>query len=228
MQISLHDADNSIAENETTCTNDNSISVDYEEDRETSTSVNQEKTSFKNQISNINDSEEIQDPLNKHRMPITQTCLQSIVPNYPVLVNNNEQSSGNEVYNIAPGENKHPVSFMTDKQCEELAFPALFPKGRYGHTTEREIKLSPVKYFNSRLLHYSGRFATNPEYLFLVQFIIEEKKVSDSINIALKKVQPHSVIATQLRSPNSNFSRPSLFIFETNSSYSTLLAKVYV
>lgn len=117
------------------------------------------------------------------------------------MVNNNyEQSSGNEIYNIAPGENKHPVSFMTDKQCEELAFPVLFPKGRYGYTAEREIMLSPVKYFNARLLHYSGRFATNPEYLFFAQFIIEQKKVSDSINIALKKVHGHSVTAAQLRS----------------------------
>ena len=82
-------------------------------------------------------------------MPINQTCLQSIIPNYPVMVdnNNNEQSSGKEIYSIAPGENKYPVLFMTDKQCEELAFPVLFPKGRYGYTAEREIMLSPVKYF---------------------------------------------------------------------------------
>ena len=41
-------------------------------------------------------------------------------------------------YSVAPGENKHPVSFMMDKQCEELTFPVLFPKGRYGYTTERK------------------------------------------------------------------------------------------
>ena len=85
----------------------------YEEDSENSTPVNPEKTSFKNQTSDLNgssnDSEEIEDPLNEHRMPITETCLQSIIPNYAVVVNNNEQSSGNDVYNIAPGENKRPV-----------------------------------------------------------------------------------------------------------------------
>ena len=56
-----------------------------------------------------------------------------------------------------------------------------------------------VKYFNVRLLNYSRRFATNPEYLFFAQFIIEQKKVSDSINIALKKVHGQSVTASQLR-----------------------------
>ena len=90
-------------------------------------------------------------------MPINQTCLQSIIPNYPVMVDNYEQSLGNEVYNIAPGENKHPVSFMTDKQCEELAFPVLFPKGRFGYRAEREIMLSRVKYFNAQLLQYRSK-----------------------------------------------------------------------
>ena len=119
--------------------------------------------------------------------------------------NNNEQSSGKEIYSIAPGENEHPVSFMTAKQCEELAFPVLFPKGRYGYTAEREIMLSPVKYFYAWLLHYSGKFARNPGYLFFAQFIIEQEKVSDSINIALKKVHGHSVTAAQLRSNPQGF-----------------------
>ena len=37
---------------------------------------------------------------------------------------------------------------MLDKQCEELAFSVLFPKGTvdlYGYTTERKIKLTPTK-----------------------------------------------------------------------------------
>ena len=148
----LHETDNSITVNEATGSKNNSVTDDCVEDTEDSIPVNQEKSSFQNQINDLNDSndnnEEIEDPLNEHRMPINQTCLQSIIPNYPVMVdNNNEQSSGNEIYSIAPGENKHPVSFMTDKQCEELAFPVLFPKGRYGYTAEREIMLSPVKYF---------------------------------------------------------------------------------
>ena len=146
------------------------------------------------------DNEEQDDPLNEFRTPTNETCLQSVIPDYPVTIEENDQVSiGNEIYSIAPGENKHPVSFMTDKQCEELAFPVLFPKGKFGYTTDRDVKLSPVKYFNARLLHYSGRFATNPEYLFFAQFIIEQKKISDSINIALKKVYSQPVSANQLK-----------------------------
>ena len=113
------------------------------------------------------DDEEIEDPLNEYRAPANETCLQSVLPDYPVTVEQHHtRASGSEVYSIAPGANKHPVSFMMDRQCEELAFPVLFPKGQFGYTAERQIKLSPVKYFNARLLHYSARFATNPEYLF--------------------------------------------------------------
>lgn len=121
-----------------------------------------------------NDNEEKDDPLNQFRAPVSETCLQSIIPDYPITIQltTDNNSSGNEVYNIAPGENRHPVSIMTDKHCEELAFPVLFPRGRFGYKTERDIKLSPVKYFNARLLHYSGRFAMNPEYLFFAQFVI--------------------------------------------------------
>ena len=60
----------------------------------------------------------------------SEKCLQSVLPDYPVTVQSSERCSlGNEIYNIAPGENKHPVSLMTDQKCEELAFPFCFHKG---------------------------------------------------------------------------------------------------
>ena len=152
-------------------------------------------------IDTTDDNEEKDDPLNQFRTPTNETCLQSVIPDYPASVEENDQVSlGNEIYNIAPGENRHAVSFMTDKQCEELALPVLLPRGKFGYNADRDVKLSPVKYFNARLLHYSGCFATNPEYLFFAQFIIEQKKISDSINIALKKGYSQPVSANQLRS----------------------------
>ena len=71
--------------------------------------------------------------------------LQAIIPDYPVTTDQQNLSTI-----------QYPVSFMKDKKCEELAFPVLFPKGRYGYTTERKIHLTPTKYFNARLLHHSG------------------------------------------------------------------------
>ena len=157
----------------------------------------------RNDIDQHGQNEEIDDPLNTHRQATSETCLQSLLPDYPAIIDDNDtnRSLGNEVYSIAPGENKHPISIMTDIKCEELAFPVLFPKGQYGYKdVNRNIKLSPVKYFNARLLHYSGQFATNPEYLFFAQFVTEQKKVSDSINIALKKIHGQCVTAAEIRS----------------------------
>ena len=126
--------------------------------------------------------------MNEYRQPTNETCLQSVVPDYPVTIQQDTGncSLGNEVYIQCIYTiyiyiyiyiyNKHPVKIMTDKSCEELAFPVLFPKGRFGYKDNRKIKLSPVKYFNARLLHYSGRFSTNPEYLFFAQFITEQKR----------------------------------------------------
>ena len=53
--------------------------------------------------------EEVEDPLNEHRSPATETCLQSIIPDPPILSDEHtsNNSTGREIYNIAPGENKH-------------------------------------------------------------------------------------------------------------------------
>ena len=87
--------------------------------------------------------EEIEDPLNEHRSPISETCLQSLIPDYPLIEERNENllSVGNEIYNIAPGEKKQPVSLMSEEYCEELAFPTSFPMGRFGFTAQRDKKV---------------------------------------------------------------------------------------
>ena len=127
-------------------------------DNDNHTNKNQMSMSMTSKQHDDDNIEEQDDPLNEHRQAPIETCLQSVLPDYPVTIAQNSKNSlGSEVYNIAPGENKHPLSLMMDKKCEELAFPALFPKGRFGFTHEQTIKMSPVKYFNARLLHYSGR-----------------------------------------------------------------------
>ena len=50
--------------------------------------------------------EETEDPLDEFRTPTTETCLQSILPDYPVHLQckGTLDSAGNEVFNIAPGK----------------------------------------------------------------------------------------------------------------------------
>ena len=80
----------------------------------------------------------------------------SSVANETCLVFLNPQTSvDNDCINIAPGEGKQPKSTLNDQFCEELAFPYLFPAGKFGYRVKRDVKLSPAKQFNQRLLHYS-------------------------------------------------------------------------
>ena len=88
---------------------------------------------------------------------------------------------------IAPGEGKKPLSLYSDKNNEELAFPTLFPNGRFGWEYKRDQKLSLKKYFNSRLLNVDGRFSQSTEYLFYAQYRCEAEDVGNSLSIALRK-----------------------------------------
>lgn len=67
----------------------------------------------------------------------------------------NIYSEDHGILDIAPCENKLPESFFQDDFCEEQAFPYLLPKGKFGYKVGRPIQLSPVKYFNQRLLNYT-------------------------------------------------------------------------
>ena len=93
-----------------------------------------------------------------------------------------------EEISIAPGRGKEPTSILNDKYCEELAFPCLFPKGKFDYKVEQKIKLSPVKYFNHCLLNYAQIFASDPDYIFFELSVTQQLKLQSQINIDMKKV----------------------------------------
>ena len=95
---------------------------------------------------NIDTQEEVENPLNLHRFDFQETLFK---PN--VL--------SSEEVNIAPGGGKQPTSMLNDDLCEEVAFLYLFPRGKFSYKVERDIKLSPSKYFNRRLFNYTQLFA---------------------------------------------------------------------
>ena len=86
-----------------------------------------------------------------------------------------------EYIETAPGEDKIPRSVILDKNCEKLAFPHLLSKGQFGYTTEPETKLSPVKYFNQRLLNYKQIFSSSVDYIFFVQFVLQQLRLNSKI-----------------------------------------------
>ena len=63
-----------------------------------------------------------------------------------------------------------------------------FPTGVSGYQVKKDLKLSPLKYFNQRLSNYTQRFASDPDYKFLNLSLTQDLKLQIQINITMKKV----------------------------------------
>ncbi|XP_062572139.1 uncharacterized protein LOC134234095 [Saccostrea cucullata] len=113
-----------------------------------------------------------------------------------------QEYRGNEIISIAPGEGKTPVSLLTDDNNEVLAFPKLFPDGKFGFDTKRKIKLSLSRYINARLLHRDGRFARNSDYIFYAQHIRDLQHINGSISVAMRKASSSKLNAGLAKDPS--------------------------
>ena len=82
----------------------------------------------------------------------TARCETTLVPDIPRIIEDD-----NVIMPLSQG--KTTVSVLNDDHCEKLAFPYLFPTGRFGYKVKREIPLSPVKYLNQQLLNFRQSFA---------------------------------------------------------------------
>ena len=123
--------------------------------------------------------ETLDDPLSEFRTPSMETTFVSEIPSACEM---------EEGIVVAPGGGNKTVSILNDKFCEEVGHPHLFPTGQYGYKVEKEIPLTPSKYFNQRLLHYTQKFASDNDYIFFAHTVLQKVQLSSQINIAMKKV----------------------------------------
>ncbi len=79
------------------------------------------------------------------------------------------------VYNI-PKITKPPLNMFQDEFLEQMAFPALFPNGMHGLRARRKHKLSPLQYFQSRLMSSDPRWHKDMSYLFWATNLTEKRK----------------------------------------------------
>ena len=130
-----------------------------------------------------------EDPLNAYRIASNETALVSEVP---ALIDD-------ENIIIAPGQGKTPLSLLNDEFCEELAFPYLLPNGKFGYNVKRDIPITPVRYFNQRLLNYHQTFASDPDYIFFARSLYEQYLLRSSINVAMHKIKPGQLTAGTIK-----------------------------
>lgn len=105
--------------------------------------------------------------------------------NETCLINTYHDTEEQNLFSIAPSENSKPVGILSDKFCEELAHPHLFQTGKFGYTHKRDVKLTPVKYFNQRLLNYTQKFASDSDYIFFAHSVLQQQNLNSHINIAM-------------------------------------------
>ena len=148
--------------------------------------------------------ESFENPLDQHRLPANETALITSIP------------SVEEAAVIAPGEGLIPLSLLNDKNCEELAFPYLFPTGKFGCFIKRDVPLSPVKYFNQRLLNYTQKFASDSDYIFYAHSVWLKLNLYNQINIAMRKTSGHGVTAGML---SENFKEKVKHFITTDSAF---------
>ena len=79
--------------------------------------------------------EEDQNPQHQYQYNLQESLLISDIPSL-------------EQISIAPGEGEKPNSLTSEENCKALAFPYLFPTGKFGYNIQRDVKSSPVRHFN--------------------------------------------------------------------------------
>jgi len=90
---------------------------------------------------------------------------------------------------IVPGQDKNPITIICDENCEELAFPYLFPTGQFGYKAERTFSLSPSKYFNQRLLNFKQKFSSDTDSIFFAHAVNQHLNLNSRLNIAMQKIR---------------------------------------
>ena len=150
-----------------------------------SSAVTQPSTN--NDIHEDSNLEFTEDPLNEYCTPADETVMMSNI--------SKANDIDNEILNLAPGEGANPINILSDEYCEELAHPHLFPTGKFGYRVERKIPLTATKYFNQRLLNYTQRFASDSDYIFFANSVVQQLNLSNQMNIAMKKVSSTNLTA---------------------------------
>ena len=115
----------------------------------------------------------------------TASCIQPVDFNDSAILDNEK-----DILAVAPAEKNKLSSLLTDNSIEALAFPHLFPDGKGSFNEERITKLNWKEYCKARLFSADSRFASDPSYIFYLQYLGDLKQAYSGSNIAFRKMLP--------------------------------------
>lgn len=80
-------------------------------------------------------------------------------------------------------EARTPIKEHLEKNLDLLAFPHLFPHGVNGLHAFRKIPITPLDYFQQRLMSSSKRFAGNTDFLFYALSVIDSYRAKQKVSV---------------------------------------------
>lgn len=113
------------------------------------------------------------------------TALMPIDCNIPdlsdIVLNNNVEERNIPIYELRR-KTAAPISALREQRAEELAWVRLFPDGRNGLKEQRSVPITPLDYFQTRVMSSDRRFQFN-EYLFYALSIVELCKAQQNVSV---------------------------------------------
>jgi hypothetical protein len=132
----------------------------------------------------VQDESEVTDPIDENGNDVTNTSAPLYSFLHPVdFAQYLADKHDTTILSVAPGEGNKPERVL---DMEAKCFPVEFPDGSNTYSEKRKQKLSPSRYFNSRLFSVDNRFSRNPEYIFFGLYATEVHQIHSNVSIATR------------------------------------------
>ncbi len=135
--------------------------------------------------------EQSKNPVKKYQVKSDEvTCLMPENLETQIVLNKDPSKtkqvnvSNGKTIEIAPGEGKIPTNYLRQQNFDAMSFIRHHPTGKFGLNEPRVYKLSPVMYFNQRLLNRDERFSQDPLYVFMCASYLERLGLERQIDIS--------------------------------------------
>lgn len=94
-----------------------------------------------------------------------------------IYLNRMIPESNVESFPVAPGEGQTPINLLQDKNWDVKAYPHLFPDGKYGLHHPREVRLTPLQYFQQRLYNVNNQFVRSSNFGYSAMAYLEMQQL---------------------------------------------------
>ena len=150
------------------------------------------------ECSDPEDDDEILDSVQRNQLNIGgSTFMTDTDPTRDVITNLPDEESARvedqrqSRVTVAPGEGKVPTSLTTDEHWDVMAFPKLYPTGRFGlhHPRNQSTgkNLTYQEFFEQRLCNVDPRWRDHKPFVFSALYCIERHSLEKAMNISYRR-----------------------------------------